>query len=295
MTEDQIRYFVTIVDTGSYTETSLKLNIAQSSISKQIQALERELGVRLFSRQRKQIELTDEGNMLLPQARKVLEESNRLSLMAKKLRSGEKNRITVLTLPFMNYFGLYFSMRQFELSHPSCRIQIKEMEERQLFQLLLCDDYDIALTYWNRQNLKNISHPFVPLYEDQIVLAVHKDNPLSKLDYITPSHLEKIPLTIMEPYTCIFHFCKSYFEENNIFPELVFGGRPETMIGCVEANYAVALVSHKQAIYMSPKNLILKPIVPKISAVLGVVVNRRSKKNSMVEELIEMLMPPHNQ
>jgi len=160
--------------------------------------------------------------------------------------------------------------------------------------LLLCNDYDIALTYWNRKNLENISHPFVPLYEDQIVLAVHKDHPFAKLEYITPSHLEKAPLTIMEPYTCIFNFCKSYFEENDISPELVFGGRPETIIGCVEANYAVALVSHKQAIYMSPKNLVLKPIMPKISAVLGAVVNPRSKKTSKVKELVEMLVPHNN-
>jgi DNA-binding transcriptional LysR family regulator len=294
MTEDQIRYFVAIVDNGSYTETSLKLNITQSSISKQIQALECELGIQLFNRQQKHIKLTDEGKLLLPQARKVLEEANRLSLMAKKLQSGEKTKITVLTLPFMNYFGLYFSMRQFELRNPSCRIEIKEMEEQQLFHLLLCNDYDVALTYWNKQNLSDIRHPFVPLYEDQVVLAVHKDNPLAELEYITPSHLEKTPLTMMEPYTCIFNFCKTYFEENNISPKFIFGGRPETMIGCVEANYATALVSHKQAVYMSPKNVILKPIAPKISAVLGAVVNPRSKKSSKVKELVEMLVPRNN-
>ncbi|MHB8062371.1 MAG: LysR family transcriptional regulator [Ruminiclostridium sp.] len=101
MTEDQLRYFITIVNTGSFMETALELNIVQSSISKQIQVLEHELGVQLFNRQHRRIELTDEGKQLLSQARHALEEINRLTYMAEKLQPGYKNRITVLTLPIM--------------------------------------------------------------------------------------------------------------------------------------------------------------------------------------------------
>ena len=133
MTEDQLRYFVTIVDTGSYMETALDLNIAQSSISKQIQALEHELGIKLFNRKRRHIELTNAGEQLLPQARHTLEEIHHLLYMAQKLQPGYKDRITVLTLPIICNFGFYIPMSRFELENPSLLINLIELEEPQLF------------------------------------------------------------------------------------------------------------------------------------------------------------------
>ena len=50
MTEDQLIYFTSIVECGSYSETALELDISQSTISKQVAALETELGVKLFDR-----------------------------------------------------------------------------------------------------------------------------------------------------------------------------------------------------------------------------------------------------
>ena len=114
MTEEQLKYFITIIDTGSYMETALELNIAQSSVSKQIQALERELGVQLFNRRRRHVKLTEEGKQLLPQARHILGEIHHLKYMAKKLQPGYKYRITVLTLPIMSCYSVFVSDSTFQ-------------------------------------------------------------------------------------------------------------------------------------------------------------------------------------
>lgn len=294
MTEDQLKYFITIVDTGSYMEAALELNIAQSSISKQIQALERELGVQLFNRQRRRIELTDEGKQLLPQARHTLEEIYRLTYMAEKLQPGYKNRITVLTLPFMGYFGLYVPMSRFELENPSFLINLIELEEPQLFRRLLGNNFNIALTYWNEQNLVNSKNIFVPVSEDEIVLAVHKDNPLAKLDCVTPEHLKNTSLMLMEAYTCISNLCMAFFEEHDIVPDIIFRGRPETIFGGVEAKRGAALITRKQASYYLAKNVILIPVSPSIPAILGAVINKNSRKNPKVKELVNELIARNN-
>ena len=59
MTFDQLKYFITVAEMGSFSNASVALYISQSTISKQIAALEHELGVELFSRKTKQIELTE--------------------------------------------------------------------------------------------------------------------------------------------------------------------------------------------------------------------------------------------
>jgi DNA-binding transcriptional LysR family regulator len=274
MTEDQLKYFVTVVDTGSYMQTALELNIAQSSVSKQIQALESELGVQLFNRQHRHIELTDEGKLLLPQIRHILEESYRLTYMAEKLQPGYKDKITVLTLPFMAYFDLYIPMSQFELINPSFQINLKEMEEPQLFHRLQCNDFDLALTYWHEGNLASSKNLFIPISEDEVVLAVHKDNPLAGLDYITAEQLKSTPLLLMEAYACISNLCMIFFDEHDIVPDILFRGRPETIFGGVEAKRGAALISRKQASYFSPKDVVLIPVSPRIPAILGAVINK---------------------
>lgn len=290
MTEDQLEYFVTIVDTGTYMETALELNIAQSSISKQIQALERELGVQLFNRKRRRIELTDKGKQLLPQVRQALKELHRLTYMAEKLQPGYKDKVTVLTLPIIGNFDFYIPMNQFELENPSFLINMIELEEPQLFHELLGNNFDVALTYWNKQNLANSKNIFVPVSVDEIVLAVHKDSSLAKLTQVTPEQLKNIPLMFMETYTCISDLCTTLFEEHDIVPDIISRGRPETILSGVEAKRGAALITRKLASHLLANNVVLIPVSPNIPVILGAVINKHSQKNPKVKELVNMLI-----
>lgn len=67
----QLRQFLAVVDTGSFTRAANSLNIAQPSLSAGIAELERQLGTRLFVRERRRIRLTNAGNALLPLARSI--------------------------------------------------------------------------------------------------------------------------------------------------------------------------------------------------------------------------------
>jgi DNA-binding transcriptional LysR family regulator len=67
----QLRQFLAVVDTGSFTRAANSLNIAQPSLSAGIAEMERQLGTRLFVRERRRIRLTNAGNALLPMARSI--------------------------------------------------------------------------------------------------------------------------------------------------------------------------------------------------------------------------------
>ncbi len=76
MTLKQLYYAVTVAETGSITEASKKLFLAQPSLTSSIRELEKEYSVTIFSRSKKGIEVTKEGEEFLGYARQVLEQTN---------------------------------------------------------------------------------------------------------------------------------------------------------------------------------------------------------------------------
>lgn len=75
----QIKYFVTVVDTGSFTEAAEECFISQSAISQQILSLEKELGVQLLVRSTRRFTLTEPGKYLLySHGKKLLGETEKL-------------------------------------------------------------------------------------------------------------------------------------------------------------------------------------------------------------------------
>ena len=72
----QLRYFVAVAETRHFTQAAELVHVAQPSLSKQIHALERELGAPLFSRARGNVALTAAGEALLPLARRILADAD---------------------------------------------------------------------------------------------------------------------------------------------------------------------------------------------------------------------------
>lgn len=74
----QIKYFITVVDSGSFTEAAEELYISQSAVSQQISALESELGVKLLRREKRKFELTEAGKYLYRHGQEVLDHAEKL-------------------------------------------------------------------------------------------------------------------------------------------------------------------------------------------------------------------------
>ena len=89
----QLRYVCAIADTGNFSRAAERCQIAQPSLSQQIKALERDLRVQLFERNRRSVVLTASGAVLLPKARELLAQADQLRRVAAGLSDTEPVRL----------------------------------------------------------------------------------------------------------------------------------------------------------------------------------------------------------
>src|SRR5690349_2546512 len=102
----QLRYFVAVAEDLHFTEAARRLHIAQPTLSLQIRMLEKELGVTLLKRNRRHVELTHSGQVLLVEAKRLLEDAENAIHAARSADAGRLGRLVVVCGPTSTYAGM---------------------------------------------------------------------------------------------------------------------------------------------------------------------------------------------
>ena len=122
-----LRYFAAVAEERHFGRAAKRLHIAQPPLSRQIQALEAELGFLLFIRSRRRIELTSAGDVLLSHTRRVFDALELGIAEAKRASKGESGRITVGYISSLAYSGLTELLRAFRASFPGVEVALREL------------------------------------------------------------------------------------------------------------------------------------------------------------------------
>lgn len=121
-----LRYFTTVAAEGSFSRASEKLNIAQPPLSRQVQQLEEELGVRLLDRGRP-LTLTEPGRYLFEQARQILQRVEETKAMTKRIAKGMVLQFNIGFVASTLYDALPELIRRFRITVPGVEVQLLEM------------------------------------------------------------------------------------------------------------------------------------------------------------------------
>ena len=137
-----MQYFVAVAEELHFGRAAERLHIAQRSLSHQIRRLEQQLGVTLFDRSSRRVELTDAGRALLSEGRRLLAHSERTTRL---VRSVSAERLTV------GFYGSAASallpdlLRSFSEEHPSAEVSVRELLLDQIDELF-AGSVDVAFT-----------------------------------------------------------------------------------------------------------------------------------------------------
>src|SRR3954454_10896492 len=178
-----LRYFVAVAEELHFGRAAERLFIVQPALSKQIASLEKELGVELFLRSKRHVELTPAGAALLEDARQVLAQAEGAKLRAQLASRGEVGVLEVGFVVPVLYDLLPHMLRAFRARYPTVQVSLHELHSRQIINGVLSRDLHIG---FSRLPITGDGETLrvQPLVEEAVVVALPESHPFAERDTV---------------------------------------------------------------------------------------------------------------
>ncbi|MBG4271391.1 LysR family transcriptional regulator [Pseudomonas aeruginosa] len=172
-----LRYFIAVAEELHFGRAAERLGISQPPLSQQIQALEEEIGARLFERTNRRVELTDAGRLFLDESRQVLAQVDKAVLLARRAHLGELGELKIgftSSAPFTS--TIPSSIHAFRKAYPDVHLDLQEMSSRQVLKALLEESLQVGVI--RPLALPDAVH-WVELFREPLVAVLRADHPLA--------------------------------------------------------------------------------------------------------------------
>jgi DNA-binding transcriptional LysR family regulator len=171
-----LKYFVAVAEELHFGKAAKKLNIAQPPLSQQIMNLEEELGIKLFDRSKRKIEMTTAGSHFLKEARQVLLHVEQAAETARRIHGGKAGRLVVGFVGSVIHTFLPEGLRLFRERFPDVELDLHEINTAEQIALLHAKRIDVGFLYTSAQDaiLASRTLTLAPL-----MAVLHNKHPLS--------------------------------------------------------------------------------------------------------------------
>jgi DNA-binding transcriptional LysR family regulator len=212
---EQLQAFLAVADTGNFGQAARKCGVTQSTISRQIQALEQDLGLALFHRT-SVAKLTLGGEKLLPHARKICHEWEKASQECADLVAGKQPELCVAAIHSVCAHYLPPVLQKFCLDYPQVQLRVTALGSDRALKVLRDGLIDVAIVMQNRFLTASPEMIVEVLYEEEIELLMSSNHPLTKYEEITWSELVNYPQVVFKDGYGMQRLVQEWFNRQNV-------------------------------------------------------------------------------
>ncbi|MFF7334583.1 LysR substrate-binding domain-containing protein [Streptomyces sp. NPDC008150] len=188
----ELRYFVAVAEELHFTRAAARLYVSQPALSKQIRALEGQLGAELFRRDRQGVALTDAGAALLPYAREVLASWSRASAAVEAARTAQRTTLVVGMSTSPGRGGLLPAVRsRFTAAHPTANVRVRQVGWDDPTAGLASGDTDVAYVWLPLPDQDR--YDWTVVAEEPRLIALPETHPLAAREEIDFADLADEP------------------------------------------------------------------------------------------------------
>jgi DNA-binding transcriptional LysR family regulator len=183
-----LRYFVTIAEEMNFGRAAKRLHISQPPLSQQIQDLEREIGVQLFDRSRRRIELTAGGEVFLAEAYRILAQVEQAVYLAQKAKSGQSGTLSIAFTGAAISGILPEILQVYQERFPEVELKLQEMALSEQSEALYTGQIEVSFALSPEAVVdENIVHE--KLAECKMVVVLPEKHPLAQAEKVSLAQL----------------------------------------------------------------------------------------------------------
>jgi DNA-binding transcriptional LysR family regulator len=194
---EQLQAFLAIIETGSFQQAARNCSCTQSTISRQIQSLEEDLGIALFHRHY-QSKLTIGGERLLPHARKICHEWKLAHQEIESLLAGKQPELCVAAIHSVCAHFLPPILQLFCDRHPQVQLRVTALGSDRALKVLKDGLVDVAIVMDNRMFTTSPDLVVQTLYQEPIEVLISARHPLADYALVPWSELVKYPQVVFK-------------------------------------------------------------------------------------------------
>jgi LysR family transcriptional activator of glutamate synthase operon len=239
----QVQYFLLIVERGSFLAAAEKLYISQSSLSKQIIALENELGCQLFDRSKRKISLTNAGETFMKHAIGFDDIYKTLWADLEEYRAKTES-FSIVAIPVIAQYGITGYIAQFKSLYPNIRFAVEEREGASILPALKAQEYDLAFI---RDNYLDKDQCIcIEICKDKLVVVVSINHSFANRKSIALAELSKENFIMFDKAAILHEVILEACRQVGFKPIIFYASvRIESILGLVASNIGVALMPEK--------------------------------------------------
>lgn len=286
----QIDYILAVAEYRHFELAAAKCYITQSTLSTMIAKFEDEIGLKIFDRKKKPLEVTLEGQSILEQLRLIRTNFSQLEEMTQEIRGEIQGKLTLSVIPTIAPFLLPLFLPSFVAQHPQLHIEIREETTDEILRKLKSRELDIGILS-------------TPLYEKDILEYPLYDEPFllydQEIQSREPIQIKKLAfnqLCLLEEGHCmrtqVLNLCEIH--KNKINTKLNFdykAGSIDSLLRFVKASNASTLLPYLAAKELTKADA--KHVHPFAEPIpmrtIGLVVHQHFVKKKLLTQLIKAI------
>lgn len=244
MNLDQLESFVTVARLGNFTRAADQLYLAQPTLSRQITALEHDLGAELFHRSRGGSTLTVAGESLLPLARRMLADAESVRRELAALSGLQRGRVRLGATPTLCISLVAEVLLAFHHAHPHIELHLSERGSRGLLDELASGELDLALITTSDTAAAAERFAVSPLLvEELVVISSASSEPSAPEGSTDLSDIARLPLITFSKSYDLRQTTDAAFRSAGLTPDVVLeGAEMDAVLRFVERGLGVAIV-----------------------------------------------------
>lgn len=284
-----LQAFAALAERGSFHRAAESIHISQPALSRRIEKLENALGVRLFDRSTRRVNLTAVGRDFARKVRLILDDLDQTLLGIREVAATRVGEVTIACVPSAVYFFLPQVISRYHERYPRIKVKVIDDGANEVLSAVVNGEVDFGINYIGREE-PDIE--FLSFHEDRFVVACRKDHPLAKMPAVRWAELG--------PHDFVSFSKRS---GNRLLIDLALAnteGRPQsrhevvnvtTLIGLVEAGLGVGAVpSLAMPAYDHPTLCSVDLIEPVVKRHLGLITRKGRSLSPAADQMFKLLV-----